>query len=357
VLVGGRSVSVARSNARPGEETIEFQIPADAREGCYVPVYVLASPLRASNVVTMSIRSGTGPCRPGPIPLLNTNTAGLALFTRARMKPKTENADLINDEVAVMFMLKDDLPVLTPLLLLPPPGACTAYTSSLQASPPLPKTISDALVSLVEDRGLDAGSQLTTGTAGRNRPVYSIHGVRGYYRGRLGQAGPGADRRAPPLFFDPGELTLTGSGGEDIGSFEARAPSPLPFEWTDRDSIDVIDRSRPLTVHWRDSSSSPHLIAILLSNVDQLTTAIANCLCIADGRAGEFAIPPAVLANIPASRDLPSARDSLRASVPVIAPCRTGAAHARHGIAQQCRRQPVHHRKVRAVSIKSCECA
>ena len=171
LFVGGRPVSVARAIIRSGEETIEFQIPADAREGCYVPVYVLASPLRASNVVTLSVRSGSGPCRPGPLPLLNANTVGLALFTRARMKPKTENADLINDEVAVMFISKDDLPVLSPLLLLPPPGACTAYTSSFQASPPLPNTISDALVSLMGGRGLDAGSKLTHG----NRRAKTAH--------------------------------------------------------------------------------------------------------------------------------------------------------------------------------------
>lgn len=308
VLVGGRSVSVARSKTRPGEEAIEFQVPTGAREGCYVPVYVLASSVRASNVVTMSVRSGAGPCVPAAVPLLETNRIGVAVVSRTSTKPRNakagESADFVDDQAAVTFASKDDRPLLSPLLLLPPAGACTAYTSSFQSAHGLPNSISDTLISVLAGRGLDAGPQLTIKTAGRNRPIYRVNGVPGYYRGNLGQAGPRASRLAPPLFLDPGEFTLTGSAGEDIGSFEVRAPAPLSFEWTDRDSIQVIDRRRPLVLHWRGLSSNS-LIAIVASNVDQLTTAIGTCLCVADGRAGAFAIPPAVLANIPASRDLP----------------------------------------------------
>jgi hypothetical protein len=256
----------------------------------------------------MSIRSGFGPCAVAAVPLLDTNRIGVAVISRTRTKPRSanasENADFIDDQAAVTFASKDDRPVLSPLLLLPPAGTCTAYTSSFQSDAALPNSISGALISMLSGRGLDAGPQLTLGSAGRNRPVYRVNGVQGYYLGNLGQAGPGASRRAPPLFLDPGEFTLKGPGGQDIGSFEARISSSLPFEWIDRDSIEVIDRSHPLMVHWRDAASR-RLIVILASNVDQLSTAIGTCLCVADSRAGEFAIPAAVLANLPASRDLP----------------------------------------------------
>ena len=85
--------------------------------------------------------------------------------------------------------------------------------------------------------------------------------MRGYYRGRLGQAGPGEDRRAPPLFFDPGELTLTGSGGEDVGAFQVSFHAP-------RHSNGLIVILSPrsiaeaLLVHWHDPSGG-HLIVIL----------------------------------------------------------------------------------------------
>jgi uncharacterized protein (TIGR03437 family) len=303
VIVGGRAIKLARSGAIRSEEKIEFSIPANAPEGCYVPVYVLASPVRASNVVTMSIHSGTGPCRPGPVPLLDAGAIGVAIVSRTRMKPKGESADTTADEAAVTFASKDNRPVLSPILLLPPAGTCTAYTSSFQADAVLPNSISAALVSLLAGHGLDAGSQLTITSAGQSRNVVRVNGVPGYYRGGLGQAGPAARKRAPPLFLGPGDLILAGSGGRDVGAFNVRFSGPVPFEWTDRDSLGAIDRARPQAVHWKNESRD-RLIVILATNVDQITTAIGTCLCVADASAGEFAIPPAMLANVPASQDI-----------------------------------------------------
>jgi uncharacterized protein (TIGR03437 family) len=303
VVVGGRAIKLARDGAIRSEEKIEFSVPADAPEGCYVPVYVLASPTRASNVVTMSIRSGNGPCRPGPVPLLDARAIGVALFSRTRMRMKYENLDSIDDEAAVTFASKDDRPALSPLLLLPPPGTCTAYTSSFQDDDALPNSLSAALISLLQGHGLDAGPQLAVSGGGQSRKIVRENGVPGYYRGRLGQAGPNVSRRAPPLFLDPGELTLAGSGGKDVGAFEVRFLAPLPFDWTDRDSLAVIDRGHPLPVHWRDPAGD-RFIVILATNVDQLTTAIGTCLCIANSGAGGFTIPAVLLANVPVSRKI-----------------------------------------------------
>lgn len=304
VVVGGRVIKLARTRAIRSEEKIEFRVPADAPEGCYVPVYVLASPVRASNVVTMSIRSGPGPCRPGPVPLLEERAIGVAVLSRTRMKAKYEKADSVDDEATVTFASKDDRPVLSPLLLLPPPGTCTAYTSSFQDDVALPNSISAALISLLKGRGLDAGSKLTISRDRQSRNVIRENGVPGYYRGRLGQIGPTASRRAPPLFLEPGDLSLDGTGGKDVGAFHVSFHAPTPFEWTDRDSLAPIARGSTLLVHWHDPSGG-HLIVILATNVDQLTTAIGTCLCVVNSAVGGFAVPPAVLANLPVSRDIP----------------------------------------------------
>jgi uncharacterized protein (TIGR03437 family) len=303
VVVGGSAIKLSREGVIRNEEKIEFSVPADAPEGCYVPVYVLASAARASNVVTMSIRSGTGPCRPGPAPLLDGGAIGVALFSRTRMRMKHENIDSVDDEAAVTFASKDDRPALSPLLLLPPPGTCTAYTSSFQDDAALPNSLSAALISLLQGHGLDAGPQLAVSGGGRSRKIVRENGVPGYYRGRLGLAGPTASRRAPPLFLDPGDLTLTGAGGKDVGAFEVRVLAPLPFDWTDRDSLAVIDRGHPLSVHWRDPAGGRFMV-ILVTNVDQLTTAIGTCLCVSKSSAGGFTIPAALLANVPESRNM-----------------------------------------------------
>jgi hypothetical protein len=59
-----------------------------------------------------------------------------------------------------------------------------------------------------------------------------------------------------------------------------------------------------VTVHWRGAGRG-QLMLIVARNVDQITTAIGMCLCVERAEAGHFTIPPAMLANIPISRDMP----------------------------------------------------
>jgi len=68
-----------------------------------------------------------------------------------------------------------------------------------------------------------------------------------------------------------------------------------------------------VTIRWRvaggrHDEAGGHLIAILASNLDQITTAAGSALCVADAAASEFTIPARMLGNIPASRDLPGVR-------------------------------------------------
>jgi uncharacterized protein (TIGR03437 family) len=326
VVVGGHAVKTAVNS-----DKIEFSIPTDAPEGCYVPVYVLASPVRASNVVTISIRDGAGPCRRDPMPVLEDRTVGVAVVSRTRIRARNATADSIDDEAVVAFASAGDRP-LSPLLLLPPPGTCTAYTSTLQDDAALPNSISSALASLIASRGLDAGPQLTIRGAGQSRQVIRINSVPGYYRGRLGQSGPNTSRRASPLFLNPGEFTVAGLGGKDIGSFNAGFAAPLSFEWNDDDSLPAIDRSHPLVLKWREAPRGSRIV-ILATNLDQATTATGTSLCVADGGAGRFTIPPAILANLPASKDTPGARrDQLLLSSIAAQPVAIQASGLEHGV-------------------------
>ena len=117
-MVGNRTVNAALVPTIPqsGEQEISFAIPADAPLGCFVPVYLKAAPMRASNVVTVAIRSGSGRCDPGPIPLLEQKRIGLAVLTRVAMLADRE--ETINGGSSGLSLLR----------LLPPPGTCTAYT-------------------------------------------------------------------------------------------------------------------------------------------------------------------------------------------------------------------------------------
>ncbi len=303
VVVGNRTTKAEapKPTAHPGEQEVTFQIPMDAPRGCFVPVYLMAAPGRASNFTTMSIHSGPGPCAAGPVPLLSSEKIGVVALSRTRLKPRQDlAADSIIDDARISFSATTNEPVLTPMRLLPPEGTCTAYTSSYQADTDLSTSISSILGP--GGRGLDAGSKLSLVSAGGTRAIGEAYKNPGYYRARLGSAE--LTGRNMPLFLEPGEFTLQGTGGKDVGPFTVLFRVPAPFDWIDRDEISVIDRKRPLTVHWKGTGRD-QLMLIVARNVDQITTAIGLSVCVARPSAGQFTVPPELLANVPISRDIP----------------------------------------------------
>jgi hypothetical protein len=217
------------------------------------------------------------------------------------MRARKASVDTVSDEALATFTAKTGKPLLSPLLLLPPPGACTAYTSSFQAETILPNSISAAIVAEVDAQGLRAGNPLTLMSSTGKRTIPQDGGTSGYYRAQLGNT---ERRRAGSLFLEPGELTLSGMAASDVGPFTWKTRMAEPFDWTDRGEISSVDRSRSLTVHWRGQGEDRTML-VLATNVDQITTAIGTILCAAPGAAGQFTIPAALLANLPASQDIP----------------------------------------------------
>ncbi len=294
VVVGNRIVNagVARAASQPGEQEISFPIPSDAPAGCYVPVYLQASPIRASNVVTMTIQSARpGKCDSGPIPLLDAKRIAMIVVSRTNFYNLGRNTN--KGEVIATFAVREPDLSLSPLLLLPPPGTCTAYTGSLQSTKSPPITVSGSLYGEIGTDGLAAGPQLTLGRDTRRKIVPWDRNAVGYYHGQV-----------PPKLLSPGKFFLTGPGGVDVGKFRVTAEAPAPFEWTDRDQAGIITRSRGLTLHWRGHASGNRMI-LLATNVDQITAAVGTCLCTAPLNATHFEIPAAMLANIPRSYDAP----------------------------------------------------
>jgi uncharacterized protein (TIGR03437 family) len=295
VVVGNRTASgVARPAAQTGEQEISFAIPPDAPPGCYVPLYLLATPTRASNVVTITIQSAanrSARCDSGPIPSLEAKRVAMVVVTRTNWFK--EGVTTNKGELMATFAVRDLDFSLSPLLLLPPPGTCTAYTATLESTKSPPITISDSLFGEIGNEGLAAGTQLVLGRDTRRKIVPWDGNAVGYYHGRV-----------PPRLLNPGKFFLSGPGGIDVSAFRVTAEAPVPFEWTDREKSEVIARDRGLPLHWRGKTSG-HSMILLATNVDQITTAIGTCLCTAPLNATHFEIPAAMLANIPASYDTP----------------------------------------------------
>ena len=304
VIVGNRPAEAGKSRrtARAGEQEITVRISADTPLGCFVPVYLLADPNRASNVVTISIAAGSEACDPGPIPLFSSGNIGVAALSRTRLKARTRNAaDSVADDARISFNATVGEHALSPLRLLPPAGSCTAYTSSFQSDTELSTSIASIIGP--DGPGLNAGESIVLHRGEDSRQIAQGYTNTGSYRVRLGGTDT-KDRRARPLFLEPGAYLLEGRGGKDVGPFRAEFSFPPPFEWTDREQIPVVDRSRGITLHWRGVSRGQTML-LVARNVDQLTTAIGMCLCVPDPAAGQFEIPPSMLANLPVSHDLP----------------------------------------------------
>ena len=304
VIIGARVVkaSVGRG-ARAGEENIVLTLPADAPLGCWVPVSLQSSAIRASNSVTLTITAASEPCDPGPFPWLPGKSMAVAVFSRTRMKALRADApDALADAARVSIQSATQDMLLQPIQLLPPAGTCTNYTSSAQAQGTLVHAAPAAFD--LEGQGLDAGSPLVIRRgAGGQRTISRGLEAYGTYRQRIGTAGFAAKRGSPPLFLDPGDFVLSSPGGKQVGDFNAPFRAPVPFEWPERDQIRVVDRRRGVTLHWRDPNRD-NLMVIVALNQDEITTAIGMCLCTANSSSGQFTIPAAMLGNVPASRDI-----------------------------------------------------
>lgn len=226
--LGGRPVQVdyqGRSGCCAGVDQINFRIPADAPTGCAVPLLVKLQGGVFSNLLTISVSSDGGPC-----------SDRLNLPDSARRWAEIE---LSSDSARAVFVESSPLPK------FPRPGTCAT------PGPPFP----------TRGGSLSAGPVLTL-----NGNI-AIPGPRPYFRSSL-QLGPG-------------NLSIEGPGGPDIGAFRASLTVAPGFTWTTLTG----SRAAGLTASWTGPA-------------DYVTLSGPTFICTADTAAGSFTIPPSVLANL-----------------------------------------------------------
>ena len=301
VLIGdksatGRVAPMHARSARLGEVEIVVRVPADAMAGCFVPLALRAAPARASNFVTLAVGPANSHCDPGPLPQVTDEKIGVAVFVRSKMRAiRAGVPETIRDHARVTFLNASTYTLRTPFRLMPPVGACAAYTGTFEAGNQSTDFSIGSIspVTEMEGHGLDGGAPLRLQRANQVRRIELVQP--GYYR-------EGAIKNQP-LFLDPGSLVLSGPGGKQVGPFAANLTIPSEFAWIDREQTKVVDRSHGVTLHWKPGSPDQAMF-IMASNVDQITTAIGSCICSINASAGQFTIPPTMLANIPASQDV-----------------------------------------------------
>lgn len=303
VFVGGKSADVQYHGRTPccsGVDQIVFQVPIDAPLGCWVPVLVRTGGATVSNAVTMAIQSDTSTCSDALNPLggalVNGGKAGAFVAVRASTHEDIGTLapiDLTVDyHAAILYDMKSAPFAFNAAVSIPPAGTCTTYSvkGDLLAGDLLPGGIPTA-------RMLDAGPAFSlTGPRGK-RALTSV--VPGFRIGYLGGAITG-NLFTNTLFLDPGAYTLSGSGGGDVGGFQASLNVPQPLTWTNRDQITAVLRSQPLTISW--TGGTDQLVGIVGFGEDLPTNASTSFVCVAQPGATSVTISPYVLTNLPATR-------------------------------------------------------
>jgi uncharacterized protein (TIGR03437 family) len=317
VVAGVHSRSVSIKRQPDGREQITFDVPRDSPRGCYVPVWTDADG-SISNVVTMSIRSGSGGCKQPTLlpPDVSevTNTYAFAVLMRAQMHLDAgqDSIAFTDDEAAAAFLgHHSKAPILSHMQVLPPEGTCLSYTGTFVA--PLGRSTT-SLRDLLQERysGLPldaAGEIILKGPQGTR--VLS-HWARGHdwFGERIGGESPAPNLRPLPLFLEPGRYELISQGGADIGNFRTSIDIPKSVRWREHRAVPTITRSSGVTIDL-DGSDPHQQVAILAMNVDQITTAMATSICMAPNGARRFTIPPEMLAHFPRTQAIPGLPMSL----------------------------------------------
>jgi hypothetical protein len=106
------------------------------------------------------------------------------------------------------------------------------------------------------------------------------------------------------LFLKPGNYLIFVPGGRDVDSFRTSLSVSPSIEWTNRDRIANVDRTRGVVLKWRAARPNGWVM-ITAVNSDENTGAVGVCSCIEHALAGSFHIPPDALANIPRTPSSP----------------------------------------------------
>lgn len=92
---------------------------------------------------------------------------------------------------------------------------------------------------------------------------------------------------------------VTGAGGSDIGSFQFSLAAAGTIALENRAAMEIVDRSKDLTVQWQGGSADTDVILVMGVGVNLPGNSSIQFLCTADPAAGSFNIPSRMLQMFP----------------------------------------------------------
>jgi len=299
VWLGGVQAPViyqGRSGCCIGEDQIIFTVPNNVPTGCAVPLVVQINARSTppvtfneiSNNVVMPVATGSRDCTLVDDALRSIGLAKIQqlIATKTFSLGVIELDHFLNDsgtgfhDVAqINFVKSTQTPVSAPFAATVfdrlPLGACLARPR-----------LGGGDNNLGDLTPLDGGSSFTIKGPGGTVTVTANAGD----RPSLSTAG---------TFLVPGDYTITGTGGKDVGPFTANVNIPVSPTLTSPTSSNglTVSRGQGMTVTWNGNGSTGHVELVLGSAANANTR--ASVTCTAPASAETFTIPSYMLLTLP----------------------------------------------------------
>ena len=321
VVVGGQEITpvyAGRASALPGTDQVNFTLPANVSQGCFVPANIKVGST-VSNTVSLAIApEGQNGCShpsltEGQLRSISqggTLTLGSILLNKATITisgvPVLGNLDTTSESVSANFAQygTGNLSGFGGTQGLSGIGQCIV---SRQLA-----TQDQLIAPTVQAVFLDAGAQLTLNGPNASNVAIPRLADKSYIK-TLSTPGiggiPGLPGPAPTAVIAAGNYTVTGTGGPDVGAFSAILTMPTPIDWTNKAAINNINRGAGQTFTWSGGTGGGNnIVAIVgVSGARAGGTATAPVFdsatfaCLANAGAGTFTVPSPVLTQLPVS--------------------------------------------------------
>lgn len=300
VWLGGRQAPVVyqgRSGCCIGLDQIVFTVPDNVPTGCAVPLVVQIAG-GVSNTTVLPVAIGSRSCTPADPALAALDVerlSNLSSFTLGVLKLRSMTG--ARDQAQFLFSRVSGIPAgwqpfLASFLDQPPIGTCNFVIGPLSATsdsaPRLPESSRiGTFIRSLNPASIDAGSTFTITGPGGVADTLTVKP----------EDVPSISRDGRPLV--PGEYTIAGGPGRDVGAFWVRVTvpvSPTPISPASGDNLRII-QTQGMTVTWNPNGSTGQVELWVSRFLDPSTA--SEAICTAPASAGTFTIPPHVLLALP----------------------------------------------------------
>jgi uncharacterized protein (TIGR03437 family) len=296
IYIGGISAPITyRGRSQfPGLDQIFVTVPSNVTPGCAVSLVISSGTPLNSNFVSIPVAANGGTCSDSFSPFTGTlletlsgkSTVNVGFLQVGQLTlPSTTGGSPVTGNTAYGYFY----------------GYTQAQFDAAQAAIPSLGScvvVPPTTTSTVLPTGLDAGSTIAlTGPAGQATLTRNA-AVSGYYATSTGTL--------PSSFFPStgGTFTFTGTGGANVGTFDASVSIASPLVWTNASSISTVNPANGVNITWSGGASNSYVLIFGSSSTSvsfQTTPLTVTFDCIAPVSAGTFTVPPEVLQSLPAA--------------------------------------------------------